>query len=333
MIIIIIIFLYNAFMLNSGKASCANADAERRETTNKIGCLMGKSLLHFTALSAVFLITGGVLYFTGSTVLQSFLILTREGFEVILVITALATYLRKIDQHDRVWVVYQGVFWALAASFATAYLMVAVFGASNVSREAFEGVTMLIAAAVLFYVSCWLFAKRELERWRKYVHKKIDKALSGGKLFALGFAAFLAVYREGAETVLFYQAMFAGSEVQTSHVVIGFVAAVFCLGGIFVVMRTASYKLPIGVFFTGTAAFLYYLAFVFAGKGVHELQESSWVSLTPIDWMPRIDWLGVYPTIETATAQFFLFAPLMVATVWWICKSSSQALVNAGDSR
>ena len=286
--------------------------------------LMNKTLLNLTVFLATGLLAGAILFSAGSTMVQSFLILVREGFEAILVITALAAYLRRVDEDDKVWVVYHGAGWALAASVVTAILLSTLLDSNEASREALEGVTMLVAAAVLFYVSCWLFAKRELGRWQKYMHRQIDKALSSGKLFALGFAAFLAVYREGAETVLFYQAMFAGAEGQEVSIVIGFAAAVVCLIGIFWVMRSAAFQLPISLFFTVTAAFLYYLAFVFTGKGIHELQEALWVPETVIEGMSRIDWLGIYPTIETATAQSFLLVPLLATAAWQLYRYFSH---------
>jgi high-affinity iron transporter len=281
---------------------------------------MNKKLFDVTVFLATGLIAGVILNFAGSALSQSFLIMVREGFEAILLVTALAAYLRRVGENDKVWVVYHGAVWALAASALTAYLLATMLDSYGGSREAFEGVSMLIAAVVLFYLSCWLFAKRELDRWRKYVHKQISKAISSGKLFTLGFAAFLAVYREGAETILFYHAMLAGTEGQTVSIVIGFVAAVVCLGGVYWVMRSAAFRLPIGIFFTVTAAFLYYLTFFFAGKGIHELQEALWVPETIIEWMPRIDWLGVYPTVETVTAQSFLIVPLLATAAWRLYK-------------
>jgi len=254
----------------------------------------------------------------GSDSMQAFLILVREGFEALLVITALAAYLRRSGASEKVRVVWHGAGWALVASLATAWAMEVTFEVSGEDREALEGLTMLIAAAVLFYVSYWLFAKREAARWQKYVKGRIDKALAGNEIFALGFAAFLAVYREGAETVLFYQALLAGSSRDEAAVAGGFAGAVVALGALYWVMRSASLRLPLGLFFAATAVLLYYLALRFAGMGVLELQEAQWISITPIVWMPRIVWLGLFPTVESVAAQFALLAPLPVATLWWM---------------
>jgi high-affinity iron transporter len=252
-----------------------------------------------------------------STLLQSFLILLREGFEAILVITALITYLKRQGEDEKLPYIYHGAAWAVVASVLTAVLLSVVFEVSGTVQEALEGVTMLIAAGVLFYVSYWLISKREAARWQAYIRTKMNKALSHGSTLALGFAAFLAVYREGAETVLFYQAMAGQAYGQYGAIAIGFVLALLALGSVYWLMRAASFRLPIGLFFTLTAGLLYYLAISFAGNGVLELQAANWVGITPLEGVPRIPWLGLYPSMETVLAQLVLLIPLPIALGLW----------------
>lgn len=252
-----------------------------------------------------------------STLLQSFLILLREGFEAILVITALTTYLKRQGENEKLPYIYHGVAWALVASLLTAGLVSVVFEVSGAVQEALEGMTMLIAAGVLFYVSYWLISKREAARWQAYIREKMNKALSRGSMLALGFAAFLAVYREGAETVLFYQAMAGQANGRYGALVIGILLALMALGSVYWLMRAASFRLPIGLFFMLTAGLLYYLAISFAGSGVLELQAANWVGITPLDWVPRIPWLGLYPSMETVLAQLVLLIPLPIALGRW----------------
>lgn len=248
---------------------------------------------------------------------QSFLILLREGFEAMLVITALVAYLRRQGAVDQVRVVYHGTAWALLASLVTAWLFGVVLQISGAGREALEGVTMLLASAVLFYVSYWLISKSEAARWQAFIHAQINSALSKGSTFALGLAAFLAVYREGAETVLFYQALNGQANGQWWPLLIGFALALGALLLLYRLMQAATFRLPIGLFFTLTAVLLYYLAVTFAGNGVLELQEAGWLGITPIDGFARISWLGLYPTLETLTAQLLLIIPLPLAIAWW----------------
>ncbi len=269
-----------------------------------------------------------------STLLQAFLILVREGFEAILIITALATYLRRSGESDKVRVIYHGAGWGIVASLVTAYILTSVIELAGASRGGLEGITLLIASAVLFYVSYWFISKREADRWQEYVHGRIERALSGGRLLTLGFAAFLAVYREGAETVLFYQAMIAGAQGQSVAVVSGFMAAVVALGGLYWVMRSASFRLPMGAFFSITAVFLYFLSVTFAGTAIVELQEVRWIPITPLDWMPRVSWLGLFPTVEGVAAQTVLIVPLFAAVVFiWLRKRRARATVEEKGAR
>ncbi|MCW8889885.1 MAG: FTR1 family iron permease, partial [Sedimenticola sp.] len=248
---------------------------------------------------------------------QAFLILLREGFEAMLVITALVAYLRRQGATEKVRVIYQGTALALVASLLTAWLLTVVFQISGAGQEALEGITMLLASVVLFYVSYWLISKSEAARWQAFINHQIDQALSRGSAFALGLAAFLAVYREGAETVLFYQALAGQADGHWQPLLMGFASAAVALLVLYKVMQLASFKLPIGLFFTVTAALLYYLAVSFAGNGVLELQEAGWVGITPIDGGPTVTWLGLYPSLESVAAQLLLLLPLPFALIWW----------------
>ncbi|CAA7625924.1 FTR1 family protein [Magnetospirillum sp. SS-4] len=251
-----------------------------------------------------------------ATFMQSFLILLREGFEAMLVVTALVAYLRRAGQSDKVKVVWHGVGWALAASLAAAWLLTQVLDISGQGQEVIEGAVMLVAAAVLFYVSFWLLSKREAARWQHYVKSQVDAAARSGRLWTLGLAAFLAVFREGAETVLFYQALALSSPGQAPALAAGMAAGALALAVLYVAMRMLSFRLPIGLFFSATAALLFLLAFTFAGKGVLELQEGRMIPITPIDWLPRVEWLGIFPTVESVGAQLALLVPMATAVLW-----------------
>ncbi len=255
---------------------------------------------------------------------QAFLILLREGFEAILVITALVAYLRRQSAADKVRVIYQGAGLALLASLLTAWLITVVFQISGAGQEALEGLTLLFAAVVLFYVSYWLISKSEAARWQAFINSQINQALSRGSTFALGLAAFLAVYREGAETVLFYQALAGQADSQWQPLIAGFGLAAVALLLLYKAMQAASFKLPLGLFFSVTAALLYYLAISFAGNGVLELQEAGWVGITPINGGPTLTWLGLYPSMESVAAQLLLVVPLPFALLWWWSKRRQQ---------
>jgi high-affinity iron transporter len=250
---------------------------------------------------------------SASVFIQSLLILLREGFEALLVITALAAYIRRQEIPGGNRVVAYSTGLAFVASLLTAWLMVSLLEKAGPAREALEGMTMLIATLVLLYVSGWLFSKREASRWQQYIRSKVDGSVKRGSLWALGFAIFLAVYREGAETVLFYQALYAQATTELPALMGGLISALALLVGLYWVLTRLSFKIPMGLFFSGTALLIFVLAFVFAGNGVLELQNAGWISLTPLNHWPRISSLGIHPSMETWVAQcMVLLIPLLV---------------------
>jgi high-affinity iron transporter len=239
-----------------------------------------------------------------STGIQAFLLLLREGVEALLVVGALIAYVQRAGGGRALPVLYGGIVAALVASVATAVIVrVSVVGLDGRALEAVEGVTMLLAAAVLLYVGHRMLARREAERWQGYIRRKVDTAVESGSGLALGAAVFLAVYREGAETVLFYHALLADAHGTEGAAVLGFLAAAVVLAALFMAVRTLGLRLPLKPFFTLTAALLLGLAFIFVGKGIVELQVIRWLPTTPVQSMPQLPWIGVFPTVEGLAAQ------------------------------
>lgn len=248
--------------------------------------------------------------------LSSFLVIVREGFEAILILGAIIAYLYKSGNRDKVRVIYQGGIVATLASLATAAAIKFLFNVSGASREILEGVTMLIAVGVLFSVSFWLISKVEARKWQNYIEGKIKHSLGRGSVLALWFTVFLAVYREGAETVLFYMAMFSGAEQgHASMIVSGLLAGAVTLIAIFALVRYGSVKIPIKPFFIGTSSLMYYLAFTFAGRGINELQAGGAVGITQVN-IPTIGFLGIYPTIESVALQGVLVLAAIAGLVY-----------------
>lgn len=246
----------------------------------------------------------------------SLMIILREGIEAILIITAIVAYLLKTGNRDKLRVIYNGCLTALVLSAVTAILVKWVFKASAASQEAMEGGAMLLASVVLFCVSYWLISKAEAQKWVSYIQDKVGDSLSSNSLKALWFAAFLAVYREGAETVLFYQALVSDSTAAgLTAIGGGFVIGCILLVGIYLVMRYGAVKLPIRPFFLFTGALLYYMAFVFAGKGVMELIEGKMFEPSLISWVPAIPFAGVYPYVQTLVPQFLIILAAIAALV------------------
>lgn len=249
-----------------------------------------------------------------SPLLQSFLVIVREGFEAILIVGAVVTLLIKTGNRDRLRPIWAGVGLALVASLVLGFAFSATLAASPATAEITEGITMLLAAGVLFFVSYWLISKIEAAKWQQFIRTQVSRAMQKGGGRALALVAFLAVFREGAEAVLFYQAMYLNAPEAGAQLLAGFVAGVGVLGLIFALFYKFGVKIPLRPFFAVTSILLYYMAFVFLGKGIHELQEGHVIPETALS-IPKISFLGVYPTIESIVAQAILLALFAFAIV------------------
>ncbi|HEY7529382.1 MAG TPA: FTR1 family protein [Gemmatimonadota bacterium] len=248
--------------------------------------------------------------FSVSDFLQSLTIVGREGLEVVLLLGAMLAVVRHTGEGQRAGALWWGAGLAAIASVITAVALEGLFRAAE-RVELLEGVTLVAAAVVLFWVSHWLLARADAARWSAYVKDHIRRASRGGSSFALGAVAFLAVYREGAETVLFYRALFARGAVDAAAVALGFGAGLVALGVVVAGLARIGGRIPLRPFFTVTSALLLLLAFTFAGAGVHELQEAGVVPETAVAG-PRVPALGIHPTVESLVAQALLLLAIPV---------------------
>ena len=250
------------------------------------------------------------------TFLAALIIILREGTEAILVIAAITAYLVRSGNKSYVQIVYWSSFAAVIASILAAIAIQVVFDISGANQEMIEGVAMLLATIVLFFVSNWMLSKSEAQAWKNYVEGKVKMAVATGSGVALGGAAFLSVFREGAETILFYQAMIADAKDHISMVFLGLGVGCLLLVAIFMIIRFGSLKLPLKAFFIGTSILMYLLAVVFAGGGIKELQEADIIPVTPVNYIRSIDLLGIYPTVETLVPQVFMLLVVVVSFIY-----------------
>ncbi len=253
--------------------------------------------------------------FTGLFI-QSMSIIVREGFEAILIIAALITFLVKSRNRDKLKAIYMGVFIGIVGSFITAYILHSLLDISLSSQEMMEGTIMLVAVVVLFYVSYWLVSKIEATKWQSYITGKMQKAVTTGSMFTLGLVAFLSVYREGFETILFYKALYLYAGDSTAGIVPGFIVGSSLLVVVYYAINKLGMRIPVKWFFVVTSVFLYYMAFMFMGKGLHELQMGGALSITGATFSPEIPWLGIYPTWETFIGQMILVVAYVGALVY-----------------
>ena len=262
-----------------------------------------------------------------SMFLYSLLIIMREGLEALLIVAAIVAYLVKNNHQDKLPVIRQSVYVALLGSVITAVIFQLIFSNSGASRELLEGFTMMIAVVMLFMMSYWLLSKVEAQNWKRYLEGKLSTALTAGSLIGLWLTSFLAVYREGAETVLFYYALVgdAKSAVSYAYLFAGFAVGVVILAICYFIMRYTVVKLPLKPFFMFTGSFMYLMAFVFAGKSVLELIEGKLFEPTLISGVPEISWLGIYPYVETLVPQAVLLVAAVFAFIYMKYESRKSA--------
>jgi high-affinity iron transporter len=236
-----------------------------------------------------------------STFVGAFMILLREGLEALLIVIGMLAFLRKADRPEMIRPVHYGWASALVAGFATWWAATHLITVSGADRELTEGFGSLLAALILLFVGIWMHGKAQADEWQNYIKAKVGQALtrrSGWFLFGL---AFIAVYREVFETILFYTAMAAqGAE---GALLAGAAVAALCLTLIAIAMIRFSRRLPIAKFFGYSSALIAVLAVVLAGKGVSALQEAGMIDVTPTAGVPTISILGLSPTVESIMAQ------------------------------
>lgn len=246
---------------------------------------------------------------TASTFLGAFTILLREGLEALLIVVAMLAFLRKADRAEMVRPVHAGWVVALLAGGATWWAATNLVAISGASRELTEGFGSGLAAVILLFVGIWMHGKAQANEWQRYIREKVGNALSRKSGWFLFFLAFVAVYREVFETILFFAAL--SGEGRLPALFAGGAAGVAVLGLIALLMLRFSRTLPIGKFFSYSSALIAALAVVLAGKGVAALQEAGLLGVTPLAWAPRLSMLGLFPTLQGLFTQAVTLAILI----------------------
>lgn len=263
---------------------------------------------------------------------QAFIILLREGLEAILVVAASIAYLIKTGNKSMTRYIYFGVAAGLAASGILAVVFNALFGGSGPQQEITEGVVALIAMLMLLYTSNWMLSRSSEHAWNAYIKDKTVAAVSKGSLLSLAMLSFLAVFREGAETVIFYQAIFSMVSGGTSGIWWGAACAAVVLVIVFLLIRCTSVNMPIRPFFIVTSVFMAVLVVIFAGGGVHALIEGDAVNGTYLKGVPTSDWLGLYPYAETIAAQAVAAIVVITLTAVALIKEARTRRQLAGKT-
>ncbi|MGG1514967.1 FTR1 family protein [Paenibacillus oryzisoli] len=253
---------------------------------------------------------------TSYTMLDATTILLREGLEALLVIIALLGFLNKSGHGDKKRWIWYGVYGGLALSVALGIVVQQLFSASAFGNNNFliAGCTGIFASAMLLYMSYWLHSKSSISNWQTYIRNQSLKALATGSLVSLSILAFLAVFREGTETVLFMIGM--ASSISLGSLLGGIAIGAALLIIIAFLILKIGLRIPMRPFFLVSSIFVFYLCFKFAGMGVHGLQLAGYLPATTASWLPSWDFFALYPTLESAIPQLVLLAFALTAILW-----------------
>jgi len=249
----------------------------------------------------------------GPLFVSAFAIAAREGLEAVLIVVALCGILLRAGRREALRQVHLGWIAAVFAGVATWLAARYLVEVSGASREVIEGVSSLAATAILFSVSYWMISRIEGARWQSFLSGRMQRALSRGSRWALTSVAFLAVYRELFEVILFYEALWGqAAATGTRPILLGGLAGLALLAAISLAAYRLGLRLPLRPFFAISSGLLYTLAVVLAGQGVAALQEAGWLPATPWGSL-RIEWLGIHSTLEGLALQGALVAVALAA--------------------
>jgi high-affinity iron transporter len=244
-----------------------------------------------------------------SSFLGAFGVLLREGLEALLIVIAMIAFLRKAERPELLRYVHGGWVAALAAGALTWGIATYVIGISGASRELTEGFGSLFAALILLSVGIWMHGKSSAVAWQRYIRDRMARALSRRSAWFLFLLAFVVVYREVFETILFFGALW--TQGNGGAMLAGAAVAAILLVLLAAIMLRYSARLPITQFFAWSSILIAILAVVLAGKGIAGLQEAGVLGVTPWPAIPRIPLLGLFPTREGLLAQLATLAILI----------------------
>ncbi|MBO0960662.1 FTR1 family iron permease [Neobacillus sp. MM2021_6] len=255
------------------------------------------------------------------------LILLREGLEGLLIIVTLIAFLKKMGQSSQQKWIWAGVIAGLLASAVLAVIINIVFSkiVAASSREYIEGLTGVVAVVMMLTIGAWLHNKSSIGNWNKYINQQMQQAIAKGSLLSFGFISFLSVFREGAETIIFYTGI--TPYISLAQLTAGILLAIGILAIVGFLIIKYSVKIPIRLFFKVGTLLIYFLAFKILGISIHALQISNVLPTSTVENLPFIDWLGLYPTWETTISQLGLLAVIVFMT-YLVKRNSDKPLIT-----
>lgn len=251
---------------------------------------------------------------TSYNMMDAITILLREGLEALLVVVALLGFLRKAGHGEKSKWIWLGVGAGIGVSIILGIIVNLLFSAGAFGSNNFliAGWTGVFAAVMLLYMSYWLHSKSSLSEWQNYIRTQSTKALNTGSLFSLAILSFLAVFREGTETVLFFIGM--ASSIKLTSLLLGIAIGLLILVILSYLILKVGLKIPMRPFFLVCSILMFYLCFKFTGMGIHGLQLAGLLPATQAP-IPTIDFFALYSTWESLIPQMILLVVAVIAAI------------------
>jgi len=293
-------------ILNSEKVKAEKASDIVKELNTRLAPLMGK---------------------TNYSYWDAALILLREGLEGLLVVATLIAFLKKMGESSKQKWIWSGVIAGILASAVLAVIINIVFSeiVAASSREYIEGLTGVVAVVMMLTVGAWLHNKSSIGNWNKYINQQMQQAIAKGSLLSFSFISFLSVFREGAETIIFYTGI--TPYISIAQLTAGVLLAIGILVIVGFLIIKYSVKIPIRLFFKAATLLIYFLAFKILGISIHALQISNVLPTSTVENLPFIDWIGLYPTWETTISQLCLLAVIVFMT-YFVKKNTDKQIIT-----
>jgi high-affinity iron transporter len=253
---------------------------------------------------------------TSYTIWDAAMIPIREGLEALLVVGALLAFVKKSNNDKGKGYIWSGVLVGVLCSAIIAVIVKFVFSSGAFGQNNFliSGWTAVVAAAMLLYMSYWLHSKANIAEWNQYIRNKSQAALDTGRIISLGLLTFLAVFREGTETVLFVIGMV--NQISLQQLLLGILIGMGILAILAYLMLVVGVKLPMRPFFLVSSLIVFYLCFKFTGLGIHSFQLAGSLPSSTASNLPSIDFLGFYPSWQSALPQIALLLFAVAVLIW-----------------
>lgn len=248
------------------------------------------------------------------TFFDAMLILLREGVEALLIVMALVTTLKASKMKKGLKWVYTGAGLGVLASAAIAILLQTLFPAvaSGSNREIIEGAVGIFAVVMMILVGIWLHSKSSVKKWNDFMESQMQAVTASGSFISMFALSFLAVFREGAETILFYAGILP--RITTLDFFLGLGLAILVLVLLAILMTKASSLIRPHRIFFGLTWLIYALAFKMLGVSIHALQLTAIFPSHLLSHLPTIDWLGIYPSLEVLLSQAIFLVVVLYVT-------------------